>query len=106
MEQILMLLPYLILAMLTYIALSVHFNLNCANLDFNLIKLKKSIIKLSLIIISFISIGYIFDQLHQLIEFDIGINPISLVKTLILYYVAKIIQKLKKIIENPDSILS
>lgn len=106
-HQVFELLPYLFLAMMTYLTLAVHFNLNCRDFDFDLTKLKRSVIKLILIVISFISVTFIFDQLHELSEFNnLGLNPVNLVKTLILYYVVKIIQKLKKIIENPNSILS
>lgn len=106
-EQVLMLLLYLILSLLTYVALSIHFNLNCADLKFNLNKIKKTVIKFLVIIISFISITMTFDQMQKLSEFnDFGINPVNLIKTLILYYIAKIIKKLKMIIENPNSLLS
>lgn len=91
--------PTLSVAMATNILLGLYYNVGIKKSKFNLKTLLVGIIKILIIGISFISLGFCFDQTNLS---SIGITPETIMNAAIILYVSKCCIKLSKIlgIEN------
>ena len=97
MIEILNYLPLLGIAVICNILCGIYYNINVKEIKFNWLKLLNGIIKAIIVIVVFIGMAYIFDQMKELAE-ALGVTPKFIMVSAITLYTSKVLISLGKIL--------
>ena len=97
MLEILNYLPLLGIAVVCNILCGIYYNINVKEIKFNWLKLLNGIIKAIIVIVVFIGMAYIFDQMKELAE-ALGVTPKFIMVSAITLYTSKVLISLGKIL--------
>lgn len=97
MLEILNYLPLLGIAVVCNILCGIYYNINVKEIKFNWNKLFNGIMKAIIVIVVFIGMAYIFDQMKELAE-ALGVTPKFIMVSAITLYTSKVLISLGKIL--------
>ena len=97
MLEILNYLPLLGIAVVCNILCGIYYNINVKEIKFNWLKLFNGIMKAIIVIVVFIGMAYIFDQMKELAE-ALGVTPKFIMVSAITLYTSKVLISLGKIL--------
>lgn len=97
MLEILNYLPLLGIAVVCNILCGIYYNINVKEIKFNWLKLLNGIMKAIIVIVVFIGMAYIFDQMKELAE-ALGVTPKFIMVSAITLYTSKVLISLGKIL--------
>ena len=97
MLEILNYLPLLGIAVVCNVLCGIYYNINVKEIKFNWLKLLNGIMKAIIVIVVFIGMAYIFDQMKELAE-ALGVTPKFIIISAITLYVGKALVALGKIL--------
>ena len=97
MLEILNYLPLLGIAVVCNILCGIYYNINVKEIKFNWLKLLNGIIKAIIVIVVFIGMAYIFDQMKELAE-ALGVKNKYIMVSEITLYTSKVLISLGKIL--------
>ena len=97
MLEILNYLPLLGIAVVCNILCGIYYNINVKEIKFNWLKLLNGVIKAIIVIVVFIGMAYIFDQMKELAE-ALGVTPKFIMVSAITLYTSKVLISLGKIL--------
>ena len=97
MIEILNYLPLLGIAVVCNILCGIYYNINVKEIKFNWLKLLNGIMKAIIVIVVFIGMAYIFDQMKELAE-ALGVTPKFIMVSAITLYTSKVLISLGKIL--------
>ena len=97
MIEILNYLPLLGIAVICNILCGIYYNINVKEISFDWNKLFNGIMKAIIVIVVFIGMAYIFDQMKELAE-ALGVTPKFIMVSAITLYTSKVLISLGKIL--------
>ena len=97
MLEILNYLPLLGIAVVCNILCGIYYNIHVKEIKFNWLKLFNGIMKAIIVIVVFIGMAYIFDQMKELAE-ALGVTPKFIMVSAITLYTSKVLISLGKIL--------
>ena len=97
MIEILNYLPLLGIAVICNILCGIYYSINMKEISFNWNKLFNGIMKAIIVIVVFIGMAYIFDQMKELAE-ALGVTPKFIMVSAITLYTSKVLISLGKIL--------
>lgn len=97
MIEILNYLPLLGIAVICNILCGIYYNINMKEISFDWNKLFNGIMKAIIVIVVFIGMAYIFDQMKELAE-ALGVTPKFIMVSAITLYTSKVLVSLGKIL--------